>query len=385
MAFPRFDQAIYLPAPERRQQMIRRVPLNDLVRQNRLIHDELADAARRVIERGWYVLGSEGAKFEAAFAAYCGVPHAVGVANGTDAIELALRAVGVDEGHSVATVANAGFYASTSIRAIGARPLYVDIVPQTHSMSVDSLKNALARNTVRAVIVTHLYGRLADIETITAICGPLGIPVIEDCAQAHGAARGGRAAGSFGTAGCFSFYPTKNLGALGDGGAVTTHDTEVADSLRSLRQYGWEKRYQVSRAGGRNSRLDELQAALLLAKLPHLDRCNEDRRKLAYRYSEELDHPRVKCPRDFGTDNVAHLFVVRCEDRDGLRRHLEARGISTDIHYPIPDHRQPAYATSIITELPETERLAEEIVTIPCFPEMEEGEIIQVIEAVNSW
>jgi dTDP-3-amino-2,3,6-trideoxy-4-keto-D-glucose/dTDP-3-amino-3,4,6-trideoxy-alpha-D-glucose/dTDP-2,6-dideoxy-D-kanosamine transaminase len=365
--------------------MPRRIPLNDLVRQNFRLQDELANSARRVIERGWYILGSEGAEFETAFATYCGVPHAVGVANGTDAIELALRAVGVGEGHSVATVANAGFYASTAIRAMGAQPLYVDVVPETHSMSVDSLNRQLARNTVQAVIVTHLYGRLAEIETIAAICKPLGIPVIEDCAQAHGASRDGRAAGSFGAAGCFSFYPTKNLGALGDGGAVTTGDGAIAKRLRELRQYGWDRKYQVSRPGGRNSRLDELQAALLLTKLPHLDRWNEDRRKIARRYSEEIRNPRVKCPKDFGTDNVAHLFVVRCEDRDDFRRHLETNGIATDIHYPIPDHQQPAYATEAVDRLTETERLAREIVTIPCFSEMEEEEISQVIAAANGW
>jgi aminotransferase EvaB len=361
------------------------VPLNDLVRQNRLIHDELAASARRVIERGWYVLGSEGAEFEKAFAAYCGVPHAVGVANGTDAIELALRAVGVDEHHNVATVANAGFYASTSIHAVGARPLYVDVDPVTHLMSVDSLNRELARNAVRAVIATHLYGRLADVEAITAICKPLGTPVIEDCAQAHGASRNGKAAGSFGAAGCFSFYPTKNLGALGDAGAVTTSDAAIAGRLRELRQYGWDKKYHVSRSGGRNSRLDELQAALLLAKLPHLDRWNEGRRAIARRLSNEIRHPRIKCPQDFGTDNVAHLFVLRCEDRGGFQRHLEARGIGSDIHYPIPDHRQPAYAASSSSELPETDRLAKEIITIPCFPEMEEEEISRVIDAINSW
>jgi aminotransferase EvaB len=365
--------------------MTRRVPLNDLVRQNRLVHDELADAARRVIDRGWYVLGGEGAQFEQAFASYCGVAHAIGVANGTDAIELALRAVGVSEGHHVATVANAGFYASTSIHAIGARPLYVDVMPDTHSMNVDSLQRELARNTVRAVIATHLYGRLAAVEAMIAICKPLGIPVIEDCAQAHGATRDGRAAGSFGDAGCFSFYPTKNLGALGDGGAVTTGDDAIAERLRELRQYGWNKKYRVSRAGGRNSRLDELQAALLLTKLPHLDGWNTARRALARRYANEISHARIKCPTDFGTDNVAHLFVLCCEDRDGFQRHLEARGIGSDVHYPIPDHQQPAYSASSFGQLPETERLAGQVVTIPCFPEMEEEEIEQVIEAVNSW
>lgn len=365
--------------------MTRRVPLNDLVRQNLRIHEELVGSARRVIERGWFVLGSEGADFEKAFAAYCGVPHAIGVANGTDGIELTLRAVGVGEGDRVATVANAGFYASTAIHAIGARPLYVDVVAKTHSMNVDCLQRELAQNAVRAVVATHLYGRMADVEAIAAICKPLGIPVIEDCAQAHGATRNGRAAGSFGDAGCFSFYPTKNLGALGDGGAITTHDAAMAERIRQLRQYGWDKKYQVSRTGGRNSRLDELQAALLLAKLPHLDRWNEDRRALARRYSIEIRHPGIECPQDFGTDNVAHLFVICCQDRDGLRRHLEAHEVASDIHYPIPDHRQPAYSVSDAGQLPETERLAKEILTIPCFPELEEEEISRVIKAVNSW
>ena len=363
--------------------MMRRIPLNDLIRQDRLIHRELVDATRRVIERGWYILGAEGANFETAFAAYCGVPHAVGVANGTDAIELALRAVGVSEGHSVATVANAGFYASTSIRAIGANPVYVDVVPETHLMSVEFPSRELARNKVHAVIVTHLYGRLADIEAVTEICETLGIPVIEDCAQAHGAIRNGRTAGSFGIAGCFSFYPTKNLGALGDGGAVTTRDDGVAERVRALRQYGWSKKYEVGRANGRNSRLDEIQAAALLTKLPHLDRRNEERRAIARRYSTEIDQSRIHCRRDCGPDDVVHLFVVRCENRDAFRQHLDTHGVGSDIHYPIPDYRQPAY--SGFGELPETERLAKEVVSIPCFPEMEEEEINQVIEAVNAW
>ena len=252
-------------------------------------------------------------------------------------------------------------------------------------MNVDSLQRELTQNRVRAVIATHLYGRMADVEAITAVCKPLGIPVIEDCAQAHGATRNGKAAGSFGDAGCFSFYPTKNLGALGDGGIVTTSDAALAERLLELRQYGWDKKYQVSRTGGRNSRLDELQAALLLAKLPHLDRWNEERRALARRYSNEIRHRGIECPQDFGADNVAHLFVVRCQDRDGLRRHLEAHEVASDIHYPIPDHRQPAYSVSHPGQLPETERLAKEILTIPCFPEMEEEEISRVIKAVNSW
>jgi aminotransferase EvaB len=365
--------------------MTPRVPLNDLVRQNRRIHDELAAAARRVIERGWYILGSEAEQFESAFAGYCGVPFALGVANGTDAIELALRAVGVEPGDEVATVANAGFYASAAIHSIGARPRYVDVAAGAHSISVEALQRAVADKPVRAVIVTHLYGHLVEVEAIAEICRQHDIRLLEDCAQAHGASRKGRAAGSFGDAGCFSFYPTKNLGALGDGGAITTRDAGIAQRVRELRQYGWSKKYQVGRTGGRNSRLDELQAALLSAKLPHLDQWNDERRRIARSYVDKIRHPRVECPSDFGTENVAHLFVLRCEHRDGLRGHLDTCGVASDIHYPIPDHRQPAYAGSCTDELPETERRASEIVTIPCFPEMEEAEISQVIDAVNSW
>ncbi len=364
--------------------MTSRVPLNDLVRQNRQLHEELAAAARRVVERGWYVLGSECSEFEREFARYCGSGDCIGVANGTDAIELALRAADVAPGDLVATVANAGFYSSAAIHAIGAVPVYID-VDETHGISVASLRQALAGRGVRAVVVTHLYGRIADIEEIVALCEPLGIPVLEDCAQAHGASRGGRKAGSFGTAGCFSFYPTKNLGALGDGGAITTDDATFAARLRELRQYGWDGKYRVARSGGRNSRLDEMQAAMLRIKLPHLDRWNEERRGLARRYAREMQNPRVRCPNDFGSDNVAHLFVVCCEDRDGFRKHLESRGVSSDIHYPIPDHRQPGYGGGAEVSLPETERLSAQIVTIPCFAELAEDEIRQVIQAVNSW
>lgn len=364
--------------------MTKRVPLNDLVRQNRQLHEALASAARRVVERGWYVLGSECSEFEREFARYCGSADCIGVANGTDAIELALRALGVAPGDRVATVANAGFYSSTAIHAIGAVPVYVD-VGETHAMSVTSLREALTAGGVRAVIVTHLYGRLAHVEQVVAICKPLGIAVLEDCAQSHGASRGGRKAGSFGTAGCFSFYPTKNLGALGDGGAVTTDDAAFAARLRELRQYGWDSKYRVGRSGGRNSRLDEMQAAMLRIKLPHLDRWNEERRAIARRYAREMQNPRVRCPDDFGPDNVAHLFVVCCEDRDSLRKHLDGRGVSSDIHYPIPDHRQPGYSGAASLCLPETERLSAQIVTIPCFAELAEDEIRQVIQAVNGW
>jgi dTDP-4-amino-4,6-dideoxygalactose transaminase len=366
--------------------MIRFVPLNDLARQNRLLGDGLATRAREVIEHGRYVLGPECAAFESEFARYCGVADCVGVANGTDAIELALRAAGLGEGHRVATAANAGFYASAAIHATGADPVYVDVAAQTHLIDPEALRQTLARTAVHAVIVTHLYGRLADVEAIAVVCKPHGVAVIEDCAQAHGASRGGRKAGGFGLAGCFSFYPTKNLGALGDGGAVTTDDVAFAARLRELRQYGWAGKYRVDRAGGRNSRLDEMQAALLRIKLPLLDRWNEQRRNIARRYAREITNPRLQCPADFAADHVAHLFVVRCEDRDGFRRHLDKHGVGSDIHYPTPDHLQAGYRGTLAAgSLPQTERLAGQIVTIPCFAELEEQEIRHVIDVANGW
>jgi dTDP-4-amino-4,6-dideoxygalactose transaminase len=360
------------------------VPLNDLVRQNESIRDALTAAARDVIDSGWYVLGKQASNFEIAFAEYCGVAHAVGVASGTDAIELGLRAVGVSRGDGVATVANAGFYTSTAIHAIGAKPCYVDI-GENHTMSADSLSEMLAREAIRAVVVTHLYGRLAEVERIATLCQRSGIPVIEDCAQAHGAIRGGKKAGSFGSVGCFSFYPTKNLGALGDGGAVITSDVAVAGRLRELRQYGWSGKYLVSSTGGRNSRLDEMQAALLLVKLPHLDRWNEERREIARVYSREIKNPRLECPADFDAANIAHLFVVQCDERDALRRHLQASFVGSDIHYPIPDHQQPAYGVSQAGDLRETERMAKRILTLPCFNGMTDDEVSRVIEVVNAW
>lgn len=364
---------------------MQRVPLNDLLRQNNSIRDDLVASASRVIDRGWFILGEEGARFEAAFAAYCSVRHAIGVANGTDAIELALRAAGVKAADAVATVANAGFYSSTAIRAIGAQPLYVDVDATTQLMELASLRRALESRSVAAVVVTHLYGQLAEIEAIVSYCDTRGIVVIEDCAQAPGARRDGKMAGNFGKAGCFSFYPTKNLGALGDAGVITTDDPAFATRLRELRQYGWDQKYRVSRTGGRNSRLDEMQAALLLAKLPHLDAWNEERRNIARRYVDEIRHSGIRRLQPIGADHVAHLFVVRCEDRDRFRRHLDLNGIATDIHYPIPDHHQPAYEGCIAAELIETERLAGEIVTIPCFNGMEEAEIRRVIAAANGW
>jgi dTDP-4-amino-4,6-dideoxygalactose transaminase len=361
------------------------LPVNDLGRHNGAIAGELREAIERVMRSGWFVLGPESQRFESRFAAYCQSNDCIGVANGTDALELALRALRVAPGDRVATVANAGAYATTAIRALGARPLYLDIEPATQLLALGALAQAL-RGGAKALIVTHLYGRMADMEHVIEVAKAAGVPVVEDCAQAHGARWKGRPAGSFGAAGCFSFYPTKNLGALGDGGAVVTGDSGLADRLRKLRQYGWSSKYHVSLPDGRNSRLDELQAAILCAKLLHVDGWNARRRAIAEAYSAGIEHPGILPAAPGGEEYVAHLYVVRAPRRDALRAHLASRGIATDIHYPIPDHRQDAFARAAGDgELPETERASAQVLTLPCFPEMSDQEVETVIAACNAW
>jgi aminotransferase EvaB len=367
--------------------------VNDLARHNAPLADELAAAVADVVRGGWYVLGERVSAFEQAFAAYCGVSHAIGVASGTDALELALAGVGVQRGDRVALVANAGGYGSTAVHALGACPVYVDVHPQTHTIDVQELQDVRG---VKAVIVTHLYGRMADVETMSAWARRHGVKVVEDCAQAHGASTNGRKAGAWGDAAAFSFYPTKNLGALGDAGAVISRDP---DRIRSLRQYGWTSRYRQTEQQGRNSRLDEIQAAALLVKLPYLDRWNAQRQAVASRLRDLIHHPHLAVPRDLG---VAHLLIVQVRPplppsqhqtethtagtRDDLARHLKRHGIPTDVHYPVPDHRQPAYADRFAdVHLPVTERLCDEVLTLPCFPEMTVREIEHVAAAVNAW
>ena len=338
-------------------------------------------ALERVIASRHYVLGSEVDAFEREFAAFCGTRRCVGVANGTDALELALRALGIARGSRVATVANAGYYACTAIDAIGALPVFVD-VDDSLTMSPAALARVIAD--VDAIVVTHLYGRLAAIETIVELAAHHAKPVVEDCAQAHGAARGGWRAGSFGTLGCFSIYPTKNLGALGDAGAIVTSDDALAEGVLALRQYGWTTKYEVSRRGGRNSRLDELQAAVLRAKLPHLDAWNAERRTIAARYRAALDDGSLLLPADAGDADVAHLFVVRHKDRAALRNALDAAGIGSGVHYPIPDHRQRVRARDE-PALPMTEAACAEVLTLPCFPGLGAAAVDRVVGAVREF
>ena len=361
----------------------RTIPLFSAALANRGI--DLAGAVLRVIDSNSFVMGMEVAKFEEEFAAYTGVSHCISVANGTDALELALRALELRPGQKVACVANAGFYSATAIHLAGGVPLYVDVDASTLTMSPEALDGALHDKPV-AVIATHLYGQLAAVERLAAICRNAGIALIEDCAQSHGASRNGQRAGSFADVACFSFYPTKNLGALGDGGAVVTASDALAGRLKALRQYGWSKKYEVSMLGGCNSRLDEIQAAVLRAKLPLLEQHNARRRAIASDYNEAFAGLPLRLPASVGADFVAHLYVVRTDRREALRAHLAQYGVATDVHYPIADIRQPAFGARYgSASLPVSEAACATAMSLPCFPGMPDKDVESVVQAVGAF
>ncbi|HNP72971.1 MAG TPA: DegT/DnrJ/EryC1/StrS family aminotransferase [Kouleothrix sp.] len=361
-----------------------KIPFGDLQRQYLAIKPELDAAAARVLASGWYILGPEVRAFEAAFAAYCGAAHAIGVANGTEALFLAMAALGVGPGDEVITVANAAVYEPLTILQLGARPVFVDVDERSHTMAPELLAAAITPRT-RAIMPVHLYGRMADMDAIMAIAGERGLPVIEDAAQAHGALWRGRRAGSIGAVGCFSFYPSKNLGALGDGGAIVTSDAALAEKLRRLREYGWAPRYYLVEPGGINSRLDELQAALLGAKLAHLDAWNDRRRAIARRYSQLLAGCGLGLPEIPPNDShVFHLYVVRAPGREQLQARLAEHGVGALVHYPLPAHLQPIYAgLAEPGSLPTTERLAHEVLSLPIYPELSDAEVEAVAAAVR--
>lgn len=360
-----------------------RVKLNDLSRTSAELAATIQAAVIGVVDSWWFVHGQQHKLFENEFARWCGLDHAIGVASGTDAIELALRALGCGPGDRVATVANAGGYATLAALAIGCVPVFVD-VDQRLNMCPDDLARVFRScPDIKVVVVTHLYGQLAQMDAIQHVVRAAGIKLIEDCAQAHGASLNGRLAGSFSDAGCFSFYPTKNLGAMGDGGAVVTSDTDVADRLRRLRQYGWGRRYQVELPGGRNSRLDEIQAAILRVKLPHVHQWNTERRRIAKRYHEaaqgtNLSFPSLGCAEDY----VAHLCVARHPERDTFRDRLLQRGIATDIHFPFLDVQHECLNLHR-RRLPVAEQASLEVVTLPCFPGMRADEVDCVCDAIR--
>jgi dTDP-4-amino-4,6-dideoxygalactose transaminase len=366
------------------------IPLIDLHGQYHALRAEIDAAVARVLESGWYILGREVAAFEDEFAAYLtqgegGPVGCVGVNSGTDALQLALWACDIGPGDEVITVAHTAVATAAAITLTGATPVFVDVDPATYTLDPAALEAAITPRT-KAIIPVHLYGHPADLEPILSVARRAGLRVIEDCAQAHGATYQGKAVGTWGDLGCFSFYPTKNLGALGDGGAVVGADPTLVEQVRLLREYGWtpEARY-VSQTSGMNSRLDEMQAAILRAKLPHLDHWNELRRTLAAGYAAHLP-PTLTLPVEWpGCRHVYHLFVVRVPDRDGFRRQLQAAGIGTGIHYPVPIHRQPAYAhlPGAAQALPHTEQLAGEIVSLPMHPLLTPAQVEQVAAAAH--
>lgn len=348
--------------------------------------DEINAAIQDVLAKGRYILGNEVKAFEAEFAAYIGCSFGVGVGSGTDAIHLALRACGVKPGDEVITVAHTAVATVTAIEQSGATPVFVDIDPETYTLDPDALPAALSPQT-KAIVPVHLYGQPVELEPILAFARKHGLRVIEDCAQAHGAFYHGGRVGSWGDAGCFSFYPTKNLGALGDGGLIVTKDPDLASRVSLLREYGWAERF-ISQVPGFNSRLDELQAAVLRVKLKYLDEDNSRRQRLAKVYTDGFEFASFNVPKlKSACTHTFHLYVIRHSSRDRLQNWLQDRGIGALVHYPQPIHRQPAYHRRVKCAdlLPETERAAREVLSLPIYPELTKGEAQYVINSALSF
>jgi dTDP-4-amino-4,6-dideoxygalactose transaminase len=351
--------------------------------------DDIQAAIQRVLEGNSYILGKEVAEFEAAFAAYCDPNKkliGVGLNSGTDALILAMRALNVGRGDEVVTVSHTANATVAAVIATGAVPVLIDIDPVFYTLDPNRLESAITSRT-RAIIAVHLYGQPADMDEINIIARRHGLPVIEDCAQAAGATYKGKRTGNLGTLSCFSFYPTKNLGAIGDGGMVLTANKVLAERIRCLRQYGWNKSRHTCEVGI-NSRLDELQAAVLNAKLRFLDSDNERRRKIAERYNNALPHLSLTLPvARPNSRHVYHLYVIACDDRDSLMAGLAKAGIKCGIHYPLPVHCHRGYDKHVVLptgRLPLTEHLAVRILSLPIYPELGENDVERVIAAVTS-
>ncbi len=362
-----------------------RIPFLDLAAHHAPHRAEFAAAIQAVIDAGAFAGGPFVAQFEEAFAAYCGTRFAVGVGNGTDALWLALLALGISAGDDVVTVPMTFMATAEAITYSGARPVFVDIDPETYTMDPQLLEQALTPRT-RAIIPVHLLGQCADMDPILEIASRRGIAVIEDACQAHGANYKGRPAGSLGAAGCFSFYPGKNLGAFGEAGAITTSDPNLAARMRMFRDHGQARKYQHSVVGW-NARMDGIQGAVLSLKLPRLDRCNDARRAHARQYGELLrDVPGVTIPSEaaYGR-HVYHVYAVRAANRDRIMEGLQQREIGCGIHYPIPVHLQSAYAALGLSRgaFPVTERCANEFLSLPMFPELTQEQVKLVAETVS--
>jgi dTDP-3-amino-3,4,6-trideoxy-alpha-D-glucose transaminase len=366
---------------------LERIPTTRLDNADPALMEELLAVVESVARQGAFTMGAELEAFETEFAEYCGSPHAIGVSSGTEAIVLALRALGIGSGDEVIVPSNSFIATAEGVSLAGARPVLVDVDPSTHLITADAVAAAITEKT-RAVIPVHLMGSTVDMDAILDVARPAGLKVIEDTAQAHGAFLGGRRVGSIGDVGCFSFYPTKNLGGWGDGGAIVTNDPEVAQNVKLLRSHGESPRYH-HRMVGTTARLDALQAALLRVKLRRLDAANDARRRLGAALREGLAGTSVELPEPARADgdHVYHLFIVRTTQRDALREHLDAHGVSSAVHYPFPIHRTEAYADLGLSEgsLPVAERLAEEILTLPLFPTMSDQDVSRIVDAVRAF
>ncbi len=361
------------------------IPVSSPARDMAFYREEIDSAIRKVLDRGSFILGDEVAGFENAFANYLSVGYAIGVASGTDALFLSLKEAGIGRGDEVIVPALTAAPTAVAVIMAGARPVFADVDDATLTISIESVKSLLG-NSTRVVIPVHLYGNPADMEGLCEFAESLGIFLIEDACQAHGAEYGGRKVGTFGRTGCFSFYPTKNLGALGDGGMVVTRDEMRAERLRMMRDYGRRERDKFE-AHGVNSRLDEIQAAVLRVRLGHLEENNRRRRELAERYREELKDTGILLQEELqGARSVNHLFVVRVKNRDLFRRHCRERGIETDVHYPLAVCDQPAFREySEKSDVRVARKVVKEIVTIPMFPALTDNEVEKVITAVRDF
>lgn len=358
------------------------VPLNDLARGIARDRHLIDAAVRSVLDSAYVILGPQNESLQRSLSDYLGLRFVVGVASGTDALELALK-VAMPEGKTaVLTAANAGGYTSTAARRSGYRVRYADVDPDSLCLSEVTVEEALT-DEVGVVVITHLYGNLTDLGGLVQLCRAKGIRLVEDCAQAIGARRPEGAAGSFGDLATISFYPTKNLGALGDGGAVVTDNPDFAEKVRQLRQYGWKSKYEVSLEGGINSRLDELQAGVLLSRLPMLDALNERRRSIVSRYVRAAAGGQLNVLPADGPHHAAHLAAALTPDREQARAHFAGQGIATDVHFPVPDHHQPGFRPEPHL-LAVTERASRQVFSLPCFPEMTDEEVDRVCSAIGS-
>lgn len=363
-----------------------KVPFVSFLPLERELDAELRASFERVYARSWYIEGQEDEAFEQAFAAYCGVRHCVGVGNGLDALMLILKALGIGPGDEVLVPSNTYIATALAVTYVGALPVFVEPNIRTFDLDPARIEEKITDRT-RAIMPVHLYGQACDMDPIMAAAKKHGLYVVEDCAQAHGATYKGQKVGSFGDAAGFSFYPGKNLGALGDAGAVVTDSDEIAKAVRALGNYGSDYKYHHI-LKGHNSRLDELQAAFLSAKLPHLDRMNEERRRIAARYSAEIRNPKITLPLVLpDCVPVWHIYGVRCRERDALEKHLNERGIGTNKHYPIPMHRQECYRDLGLNQgaLPIAEEISATELSIPMYYGMTDAEIQYVIDALNDF